>query len=74
MIKKIIVLIICLFLFGTGAVYAGQEEPCDHNNYIVTYNSNDEKLVMFCNDCGETHNFKLDTFFIKHMFKDMWEE
>ena len=74
MIKKIIVLTICLFLFGACAVYAGQEEPCDHNNYIVTYNSNDEKLVMFCNDCGETHNFKLDTFFIKYMFKDMWEE
>lgn len=74
MIKKIVTLIVVILFLGASTVYAGQEEPCDHDNYIVTYNSNDEKIVMFCNDCGESHNFKLDTFFIKQMFKDMWEE
>lgn len=72
--KRIVVLVIFIFLLGMSVACAGQEEPCNHNSYIVTYNSNDEKLVMFCNDCGESHNFKLDTFFVKHMFKEMWEE
>ena len=62
--RKVIIMIVITFLLCTGVVYAGQEEPCEHNNYIITFNSNEEAIRMFCNDCGESHNIKIDSFFI----------
>ena len=43
--KRIVVLVIFIFLLGMSVACAGQEEPCNHNSYIVTYNSNDEKFL-----------------------------
>jgi len=74
MIKKIIVLVVFIFLLGAGAVYAGQEKSCEHSNYIITFNSNEEAIRMFCNDCGEGHNIKIDSFFIEKFFGELWEE
>ena len=72
--KKIIVMIVIIFSLCVGAVYAGQEEPCNHDNYIITYNSNEELIHMFCNDCGESHSLKLDSYIVEKIFEEMWEK
>ena len=70
--KRIICLVVFILLLGASAVYAGQEEPCDHESYIVTYNSSEEQLSIFCNDCGESHYFKIDHFFVDKFFEEIW--
>ena len=72
--KRIICLIIFIFLLSAGAVFAGQEESCEHDNYIITYNSNEEAIRMFCNDCGESHSLKIDSYIIEKIFGEMWRE
>ena len=68
--KKIIIIcfVIIGLLFSFGVVYAGQEDICYHDNFQIIYNSNKEQLKIFCNDCGETMNFKIDANFIKKIF------
>lgn len=72
--RKIIILFIVIFLFGAGAAYAGQEDKCSHDSYTITYSSDKGKAKIYCNDCGESHDLKIDSFFVEKVFKNIWEE
>ena len=72
--RKIIILFIVIFLFGASAAYAGQEDKCSHDSYTITYSSDKGKAKIYCNDCGESHDLKIDSFFVEKVFKNIWEE
>lgn len=69
--KKIIftcIVFLCLLFPSIG--YAGQEWECYHESFQITYDSNKEILRIFCDDCGETMNFDLDSSLIRTLFWD----
>lgn len=69
--KRIATLIIMIFLLGAGAVYAGQEQPCDHSNYTIIYKSETDTARIFCEECGETHKLKMFIILTKSL-ENIW--
>lgn len=72
--KKIILVFVFIFVFCAGAAYAGQEQLCNHNSYKISYDSDKEIVCIFCNNCGESHKLKVDSFFVEKLFTGIWEE
>lgn len=71
--KKIIITIfICLCLLIPSFTYAGQETPCNHNNFEINFHSNEDILRISCEDCGECININFDSILIDNKIKDLF--
>lgn len=70
--KKIVLIFLLLMFFIVAPLsYAGQDGPCKHLNYIITYSSEEENLNIKCADCDYAHNYDLDSVIVDSLLKNL---